>query len=177
MSISIHYKCWQIITILLISTPATYFIMCHNKFVFTIHYEFYWPTYPNEVLLSVVFILRYRVIIILFVMFRAWIPSSTEIPCELRSLTQPISTTRASWDLLMIKISFTFSFVKVKHLKLYCFQLDSWFYSIFKLKTLKWFQENSVIFIFYIVWEWLKGISELFVNPDWFIVDYFTTVE
>ena len=81
-------------------------------------------------------------------MFRVWIPSSTEIPCELRSLTQPISTTRASWDLLMIKISFTFSFVKVKHLKLYCFQLDSWFYSIFKLKTLKWFQEN-VVYILY----------------------------
>ena len=61
----------------------------------------------------------------MFVIFRAWIPSSTEIPCGLRSLTQPISTTRASWDLLMIKISYTFSFVKVKHLKLYCFQLDS----------------------------------------------------
>ena len=79
----------------------------------------------------------------MFVIFRVWIPSSTEIPCGLRSLTQPISTTRASWDLLMIKISYTFSFVKVKHLKLYCFQLYSWFCSIFKLKTLKWLSENA----------------------------------
>ena len=79
----------------------------------------------------------------MFVLFRAWIPSFTEILCELPSLTQHISTIRASWDLLMIKISFTFSFVKVKHLKLYCFQLYSWFCSIFKLKTLKWLSENA----------------------------------
>ena len=49
---------------------------------------------------------------------RAWIQSYIETLWGRRNLTQHISTIPASWDPLMMKISYTSSFVKVKYYKI-----------------------------------------------------------